>query len=304
MKENDCFDNVLKSSINDSASNVKASRDIFNEAWNKKEQEVSNRNYFHMQHMKKAALIAACCAIFFLGGAFALFPDVKTVAQGALKTFFVLDKSGNVVEKSEDENVPAVAYGEPIVDENRNEMEKRFGFTINVPEKVGEYSIRKVDNRSTCIIGITTAFDVKYEDVDSITDKLGKAMKDDTAFEELKDYNVTRTISLPYVDNEGHKFNIYLSKYSGKIRNDVYKEINIEDIKCSLLKGTQAKYDKKRINDSVSETDITKKPSIEEVNSICWNCKDVEYVMHIGEESQTDAAIEFAKEYIKVLKQQ
>ena len=103
MKDKDYFDNVLKSVIDDSVSNIEASRDIFNEAWNKKEREMSKRKYFNMQFMKKVALIPACCAVLTLGGVFTFSPGAKVAAQEVFKTIFLPDKSGDIVEKSEDE---------------------------------------------------------------------------------------------------------------------------------------------------------------------------------------------------------
>ena len=48
MKDKDYFDTVLKSVIEDSTSDIEASRDIFNEAWNDKEKNMSKRKYFNI----------------------------------------------------------------------------------------------------------------------------------------------------------------------------------------------------------------------------------------------------------------
>ena len=111
MKDKDYFDNVLKSVIDDSVSNIETSRDIFNEAWNKKEKEMSKRKYFNMQYMKKAVLVPACCAALALVGVFTFSPGARVAAQEVLKTIFVPDKSGNIVEKSEDTEIPVYVGG-------------------------------------------------------------------------------------------------------------------------------------------------------------------------------------------------
>lgn len=307
MNNKDYLDDVLKSVINDSVSNIETSRDIFNEAWNKKEKEMSKRKYFSMEYIKKVALVPACCVAFALIGVFTFSPGARVAAQEVLRTIFILDKSGNIVEKAEDQVVDPDynVGGVMITDENKAEMEKKLGFSFNFPEKIGEYSTESVKDYSIPpIVGIS-AKDMKYKDEEELREKFMKAIEDDKTFEELsKDYNIKRNISSSYVDNQGHKFYLYLSKYSEDSKMNFVKDVNINNIKCRILEKTMAQYDMKKGDDFLS-TDMTKEPtSVDKVYYMEWNYDGVDYRIYIGKNSSNiDAAVEFAKEYIKILKE-
>ncbi len=309
MNKNNKLDSLIKSAMDDSANNIKASKDIFNDAWNKKEQGVTNMSYFKIKNIKRAALITACCAAFSIVGVFTISPEVRAATKEALRTIFVLDKSDNdakVVKKSEDEiieqhNIGGVA----ITDSNKNEMERSFGFTFNLPKKIGEYSTENFKNYFIPPIAGISVYDIKYSDLQDMKDKFMKAIDDDKTFEELKDYNMERYVcSSSYVDNQGHEFDIYLSKYSPNSKMNLVKEVNIDNIKCRVVEKLCPEYNKK-INGNYMECDMTKEPtSVDKNYYIKWNYDDIKYSIYIGENSPDfDAAIQFAEDYIKILKQ-
>jgi len=307
MKDKDYFDNVLKSVIDDSVSDIETSRDIFNEAWNKKAKEMNKRKYFNMQFMKRAALVPACCAVITLGGVFTFSPGARAAAQDVLKSIFVLDKSGDIVEQSEDEVDPKYNIGGILItDKNNNETEQKFGFTFNLPEKIGNYSIEKAGKQPFTLAGIT-ANGVKYKDDENLNlkEKFMKAIEDDETFKELnKDYKIERFISSGYEDNQEHHFIVYLLKHSEDLKLDLVKEVNVDNIKCRVLEKTHGEYATKESGGFRSH-DMTKKPSsIDKVYYMEWNYDGVSYSIYIGKNSSDiDVAIQFAEDYIKILKQ-
>ncbi|WP_252236641.1 hypothetical protein [Clostridium sp. CH2] len=309
MNKNNKLDSLIKSAIDDSANDIKASRDIFNDAWNKKEQGVTNMSYFKIKNIKRAALITACCAAFSIVGVFTISPEVRAAAQEVFRTIFIPDESGNIVEKSEDEKVP-IAFGSvPITDENKEDMERRIGFKINLPEKIGNYSYEKIEDYVREPGVVIMADGVKYKDSGEVSNKLKKAIDDEQTFDELsKDYELTIIPGSTYADNQEHKFRLTLFKYnenSKKHNEDGKREINIADVKCRISQGTNVKYNVKENSDGEGVTDLENKPTaVDERYDMEWNYDGVRYCLYIGNDSSyADAAIQFAEDYIKILKQ-
>lgn len=222
MKDKGYLDKVIKSAVDDSIFNIKASRDIFNEAWNNKEKEMGKKKYFSIKNIRKEVLVPVCCVLFAIVGVFTFSPGARAAAQEALKTIFLLDKSGNIVEKSEDEAVDDVTVGGfEITDKNKNEIEGKFGFEFNFPERVGNFSITEIAGYPVSPSAIMTVKDLKYKDEENSLDKFRKAVGDDKIFNELsKEYKIKRNICESYEDSEKHKFFIYLSKFSEDSENE------------------------------------------------------------------------------------
>ena len=306
MKDKDYFDTVLKSVIEDSTSDIEASRDIFNEAWNDKEKNMSKRKYSNMRYIRKVVLVPACFISLVFIGTFTFSPGARAVAKEVLKTIFLLDKSGHIEEKPENTEIVLSFGPAPITNENKGDMERRLGFKVNLPEKIGDYIL----GRHFYAPGVTiVAGGVKYNEQDKILVKLKKAIQDDKIFEALeKDYNMSREVTSIYVDNQGHEFNIYLDKDIGKPLKDdrdVIKELNINDTECIILQSNSVNYNLKENDDGVPINDMEHKPiSTEERYDMYWKYDGVSYYLNIGKKtSDIDAATEFAKDYIKILKQ-
>ncbi|OPJ63518.1 hypothetical protein [Clostridium chromiireducens] len=303
MKDKDYLGKVIKYAINDSIFDIKASRDIFNEAWNNKEKEMRKRKYFSIKNTRKEVLVPVCCVLFAIVGVFTFSPGARAAAQEALKTIFLPDNSGNIVEKSEDTEVPVVEGPVFITNDNREAMERRLGFKVNLPEKIGEYTYDKVDDYVFSPMVTIMAKDVKYKDAKEIQEKLKRSIDDDKAFEELeKDYKLSRIVSASYEDDKGHKFQVIPIKREPK-RTDakVITEVNIDGINCMVTQDVKFNYGEKENG----ETDLEHKPiSSEENYWMDWNYDGIDYGLAIGNDAPNiDAAIDFAREYIKVLKQ-
>ncbi|WP_241395527.1 hypothetical protein [Clostridium beijerinckii] len=220
-----------------------------------------------------------------------------------MKTIFLLDKSGNIIEKSEDEAVDDVTVGGfEITDKNKNEIEGKFGFEFNFPKKVGNFSITEIAGYPVSPVAMMTVKDLKYKDEENSLDKFRKAVGDDQIFNELsKDYKIIRNICESYEDSEKHKFFIYLSKFSEDSEMNSVKETTIDNIKCRVLEENRAKYERSENGD-----DVTKKPiSVNKIYYMVWDYNGVSYRIYIGENSaDIDVATQFAKDYIKILKQE
>jgi hypothetical protein len=307
MKNKDYFDKVIESVIDDSVSNIEVSRDIFNEAWNKREKEMSKSKYFYIQNVKKVALVSACCILIVFGGLFSFSPGVRVAAQEVLKTIFYPDKAGNVVEKSQDTEIPVYGPSIPITDENKTDIEKRFGFKFDLPEKFGQYAYAKEDDEVKMPDASIRVENVKYKDVDSIVQKLIKAVYEDKYFKELsKKYKLTGNVDSKYIDNQGHEFVLTLVKENDDPKNydeNIEQEITIHDIACKITKVTQPKYNMKEIEKGISRTDMESKPVDTIINyNLNWKYDGVEYYVSVGKDlSNLDEVKQFAEEYINIL---
>jgi hypothetical protein len=307
MKNNDYFDKVIESVIDDSVSNMEISRDIFSEAWDKSEKKIRRSKYYYIQNIKKTALVSACCVTIVFGGLFSFSPGVRVAAQEVLKTIFYPDKSGNVVEKSQDTEIPVYGPSIPITDENKSDIEKRFGFKINLPDKFGEYTYAEEEGEIKMPAAGIRADNVKYKDVDSIAKKLMKAVYEDKYFKELsKKYKLTGNVNSKYIDNQGHEFTLTLMKENSDSKNydeDIEQELTIHDIPCKITKVQQPKYNMKEIEKGITRTDMESKPVDTIINyNLNWKYDGVEYYVSVGKDlSNLDEVKQFTEEYINVL---
>lgn len=308
MKNKYYLDNVLKSIIDDNLSNIEISRDVFTESWNRKESGMSKKRYSNIKNTKKTVLVSVCCVALAISGIFTFFPGARVAAQDALKTIFVRDKSGNVVEKPEDTEVWFGVGDKVLTEKNKVDMERKLGFKVNLPGEIGKYTY-KSDDSFALAPRVEVCARVKYKDEDKIKDKLKKALDDDKVFEELKkDYELESEASSSYVDDQGHKFRITLSKdveAPQKNVQDNIKEVNIDNTECIILQDKKFNYGLKMYDDGSVGNDIEHKPiSSEEQYIMFWTYNGVNYYLDIGKNSSDiDAAIEFATDYIRILQQ-
>lgn len=260
-------------------------------------------------NIKKLALVPACCAALVLCGVFTFLPGARVAAEQVLKTIFYPDKSGNIVEKSEDTEIPMYGGYIPITEENKSDIERKFGININLPEEFGEYTYLKKDDKTITPHARIKADNVKYKDIDSVLNKLTKAVYDDKVFKELsKKYKLTGYVDSKYIDNQGNQFTLSFMKKNEELKDDnedIEQELIIDDITCKITKVTQPKYNMKEIEKGVSRTDMESKPVENIINYILnWKYDGVEYYISIGNDlSNIDAVKQFAADYIKVLEQ-
>ncbi|WP_459479970.1 hypothetical protein [Clostridium saccharoperbutylacetonicum] len=307
MRNNDNLDNVIKSAIDDNIAYIEPSRDIFNEAWNKKEKEMCKREKFNIKHMKKVALVPACLITLSILGVFTFSPGARVAAEEILKTIFYPDKYGNVVEKSQETKVPVYSSPIPIDDENKSDIERRFGFNFNLPEKFGKYIYSKENDEVRMPYARIRVENVKYKDMDSIIHELIKALHEDKAYKELsKKYELTGNVDSKYTDGQGNEFWLTLMKENEASKDDnenIEQEITIDKIVCKIIKESQPEYNMKEVGNGVSRTDMESKP-VDMVTkyNMEWEYDGVKYYIYVGKDlSKINEIKEFVSEYIKVL---
>lgn len=306
MDNDDQLDKTLKSAIDDSLSNIEASKDIFSEAWSKKDKIESKRSCFSIYYKKKVVASFACFIVVIFLGVFVFSPETRVAAQEVLKKIFLLDKQDKVVERTEEQKLPVIYGGKEITAGNKMEIEKDLGFKINLPEKIDGFSVEKVDSSEEKPMVAIEAFNVKYKDAENVLEKLRKSLNSNKFFEALnKEYKIEGFVNSTYMDNKGHKFRVTLFKLSGKLKKgNVIKKINIDNIECVIYNGKNSNYHVKKTDDGYGETDMTKKPiSVDNSYDMEWNYRGVSYCIYIGKNSSDiNFAIQFAKDYIKILK--
>lgn len=85
MKDKGYLDKVIKSAIDDSIFNIKASRDIFNEAWNNKEKEMGKKKYFGIKNIRKEVLVPNMLCIICYCWCFYIFARSKGCCAGSIE---------------------------------------------------------------------------------------------------------------------------------------------------------------------------------------------------------------------------
>lgn len=303
MMGNNYYDDILRNEIKANMEEIKADRDLFNEAWRKK--ELSERKYerrnFNMRKVKVVALALGLCIS--LGViSFGVSPKVRATVS----SLFNIDKYGNVVEESlEDEGY--INSSIHLDDDNKEQIENLIGFKINHPERVGKYIIN--GNNGQAYVSVTG---VKNKDIYSVEESIRSADNYIELKEELsKDYDVKFNIFAIYIDTSSTEDNKLITigqKVGNKVTlsdRSTEKEVkNIDGIECTVYdyitdEGNKVvtKNDEGLIT-SIN-TDMTKKPYAVKKSGLSFSYNG--YVYDIKGDSIEDE-IQFAKEYIKTLK--
>lgn len=303
------FDNMLKSCLNIEKCNFTSSKDIFDEAWVKRNKIISNNEKTIKYCWRKVALTYVCCTFVFFVAVVCISSSGKNMAYAAynsLRSIFVLDKSQGdykIVSKSENEMLHHETIGGiQINDLNRSKLEKSIGFKLNFPEKVGEdFKICRIPS-----IGITV-YDIRLMNLEGERDKFIKSVEDNELFEKLnKRYEMKKFALVEYSDAESNNFILHLADGKEKTMSNskTIKEINIEGINCTVIEKVSAVYEK-RYEDGFYCDDYTQKPgNTIKSKYIFWNYNGVSYGITGSENFNTDRGIKFAAEYIKTLKLQ
>lgn len=306
MYERNFLDSIIKSSLKVKTYSIEPSKDIFEEAWKNKDNNVKKISI--IKTTRTVAVIATCFIIFSFSAIIAFSSTGKTLADEAYKkvrTIFIVEKVGDeykVVEKLEDaeQNYWNIG-GVEITNANKEELENKIGFKFYLPEKVSEDFINGHSS-----IGMTV-YGIKIKDSEAFRDKFYKAITDDTAFQQLNKFKKERFVSAEYCNTYGGVFYLYMSNNKERLDykgDKVIKELDIENVKCRIVEKMSAEYP--IINDGkwVSD-DVTQKPKkINKLNYVIWNYNGVNYSVTTLGNFEYDKAINFIQGYIKGLKQQ
>jgi hypothetical protein len=296
------FCDNLNVNLNISNYYIKPSRDIFEEAWLKRDDKVKNKILFRMKNKIKIAAITVCIMAFCFSALLIIVPDSRTFAVNTIKSIFVLEKVDNnykVVEKADNVPLDYVNIGGINVDKyNKKLVEKRLGFSFYLPEKIGQ----TIKLNFLPQLGIV-AYKIKVGDIAVSTDKLMKAVKNDTIFKELTNSKVKFYIGGIYSDLKHNTYYLSISKDNREINKTIISVRTIENVKCKVAEVQLAVYPTIRNGRYISD-DLSKKP-IKTIKAryLLWNFKGINYKVTSPQENlKLENLSNFSKEYIKLLK--
>lgn len=306
MNENEKFDNVIKNTLSYRASKAEKTRDIFECAWNNNRNEERKMKY-KMLNMKKS-IIAAALGIAIIGTSASFAPEVRA----AVKTFFNIDGNGKIIEETETDE-GGLSTTLKLNEKNKEVMEKFLGFKITYPEEIGKY----YNGTDKAIPGVSIG-NIKHKDEGKIYNELKDSKDYKKTFDELsKNYkNITFKfyVLTQYIDDESdYIFGVDKCYNTEKLDLDSKETFDIEGIKCGIYTSKGPKYNvkvTKRADGSICgiEDITTQKPNgIRENSYIKFSYGDIIYTISGGAKTVTgevvdNNTIEFAKEYIKYLK--
>lgn len=310
-KRND-IDDAIKSTLDKNTSDIKASRNIFNEAWSRKDEKTLENNHFTIRQIARVSIVTACLIIFVFTTMVMVSPKARSIAieaYNSLRTIFVVENVDGqyvTVEKSEDikyefENLGSVS----IDDEQKPYFEDIFGFRFHFPKKIGEYNSRSFYPKA----GITV-YNVKLRDIERNRDKFSQAIGNEQLYSQLSDFDMRRWVYTTYTDKNGKGFNLYMAKHTDKYFTSdkkVIKKFDIDGVGFEIVESTRAMYPWKKQGDWRYE-DMTKEPEkIIKLYYLVWDYDGVRYsITPAGipgvDEFHEEKAIRFAKSYIESLR--
>lgn len=305
MDKSNTFDRELKSKINIKAYHIKPSKDIFEEAWNRKDGVVQKPISFFNNPIFRKAAISFCSLIIILAALISISPEVRSFASNAyenLRTIFVIKKYGNeyVVEKElENQHKINMNYGGVrINDSNKDYFKYRLGFSYYYPETVS----KEFQRRDDLLVGIKVR-DITLRESEIIQAKVIRSLEDESNLQDLKNYTMEMFITTSYSNSKRDIFYISSSKYESKNKSnnsEVIKSFSVEGVECRIIEAPDARYSDIRL------ANLTEKPEkIVNIKYFQWEYNSVKYqlVSHY-DDYDIDDAISFIEAYIKALKQQ
>ncbi|WP_055669569.1 hypothetical protein [Desnuesiella massiliensis] len=305
MDKSNAFDRELKSKINITSYHIKPSKDIFEEAWNRKDGVVQKPISFFYKPIFRKTAISFCSLIIILAALISISPEVRSFASNAyedLRTIFIIKKSGNeyVVEKAlENQNKTDVNYGGiSINDSNKEYFKYRLGFSYYYPETIS----KEFQRRDDPLAGVTVR-DITLKESELILSKVIKSLEDESYLPILKNYTMDMFITASYSNSKRDIFYLSSSKYEPKHKpnnSEVIKTFSLDGIECKVIEAPAARYSDIRL------ANLTEKPEkIVKVKYFQWEYNSINYSMVSGyDDYDINDAISFIEAYIKALKEQ
>lgn len=305
------LDDIIKSTLNRNSSNVKASRNIFNEAWIRKNEKSIENNKFTIRPIARVSIVTACLITFIFTTMLVASPNARSIAievYNSLRTIFVVEKVGEeyvAIEKSEDIKYEFENLGSVTIDDaKRPHFEDMLGFKFHFPKKIEQY-----DNRQFYPSAGITIYNVKLRDIERFRDKFLEAIGDEQTYSKLSDFNMRRWVCSKYTDQMGKGFSFYMGKHIPKYFGSnmkVIKKFDIDGVDCEIIESTRAMHPWKSEGDYRFE-DMTGEPEeIIKLYYLVWDYDGIRYsITPAGnpgiEEFDEERAIRFAKSYIESL---
>ncbi len=232
---------------------------------------------FNRTNSLKSAVSFMCGLIIFCILSLVIFPEARVFASNTIntiKTIFIVNGT-NVVEVGQDEPVLNDGYNSGMsLNLSDSEISEKVGYNVVIPSTLSD-DFNLFSKQIVLHLGTR----ISYETNERIRAICAKATLDDNEFENLKEYNPTRSLFGFYSNPEGE---IYLTvsksvdKYNGYVESlkkseQNYKEIKIGDLDGFWLETKKAVY---------PNGDMTQKPSeIINTYNVYWVSKDLLYSM-------------------------
>lgn len=312
MFKNKAFDDNFKIKANISQYHLEPSRNIFQEAWLKKDEKIIHRSFLFNRSAVKIALIATCFMFISLGAILAYNPSARALAAEAydnIRTIFSVEKTSEgykVVEETEDRAIFYDNIGGIIVSEdNKAKLEKRLEFSIFYPENLGE-EFHRTEAPTACI----QVLNLKLKEMENLKDPLFvEALTSDKIFKALSKYQMRPFVYAGYSYKNDIRYILYIGKIVSQSANpsktSVAKEIYIDDITYKIVEVPKAVYPLKE-NGYWPIEDITQKPKeITTWKYINWDYEGLSYSITLPDDIEkfnSNTAIKLAQEYMKSLK--
>lgn len=313
MDKRDPFDDNLKSVVNIKNYNIEPSKNIFEEAWCKKDIYTVDNKFSIIKPVRKIAIATVFSFILLFSSILVISPKARTFAletYNNIRTIFVMETSGDeskIVEKSEDVPIKCENIGSrPVTEANKVKLEEKLGFSFFFPK-----TLEKNFKLESEPFAMVTVYDIKLADLEELRGEFLKLIDGTSTSKKINNYKTSFSVGATYSDGKDNKYNIYSSKsqndsiYDDTTKVTVINEIDIENIQCKLVEILRPLYPTE-VNGTWFYEDVTQKPrDVIKTNYITWQYNDISYSVTNSNPNKVldiDNATSFLKDYIKYLK--
>ncbi|HEX2925866.1 MAG TPA: hypothetical protein VHP38_06360 [Ruminiclostridium sp.] len=295
MKNNSQLDSFIKKEFSDRANEaVLAENGLQNILVQMKSRKKKGKNYAGVGRCAAVACIALAVTasiLFFSSDARAMALDVIN----NIKTVFILDSNGKVIEKPANEVLinPAVSRMTQLSDE---ELSKKSGMKVFIPQTFFEDF--RLQGKSDIV-----AFNkrLSYNDYDQIKNIAFKAIDDEEAFKSLKPYKPYRSIGCLYKNGSGTALNIAVMNTSLKVskqNGSVFEvqETKVGNINAQWIGGSYTDY---------NGGEMTQKPvGKKSIHALFWTSDGVTYeiLSNNNNSLSNEKAVKIAEAFMKTQK--
>jgi hypothetical protein len=284
---NNEMDKLIKDSIDTSLNDVELRDEVFTRVLDNIGNQEKRSNYralkfpFSRLHSLKVAAGIMCAVILLSSVSLVISPNARVFAADAIqaiKTIFVYDDNGEIVEKSQNDPILGYAAG-GFTTLNDSEIGKLLGCKVVFPECLSDDFV--IGDK---FLGVSLHKPISYETSEKIKLSIQKAATEDAEFEGLKDYGATRYASAAYKNPEG-TIGIYVEKLfvdADKDNKAKKSKSNYEEIKIGSIKGIWEEYEAAeyptKTEGGITSTDLTQKPTGKTTSySVSWVSDGLQY---------------------------
>ncbi len=295
LENNQLIDNIIKRNITDTANEITVSENKIQDILLEVRKRKKEKNLY-TGFRKYAA--AAVVALVFMIVTFAASDNARAVAVEVInniKTVFIMDKDNNVIKRPANEVLinPCLTKTTDLSDK---ELSEKMGIEICIPEIF--YGDLKLQNKTEIVAFNKT---LTYETFDTIKDVAEKAISEENAFKNLREYMPYRSVGCTYVNGKGKIFNI-------AIMDTVIRVISKNDDISEVAQTKVGKINAQWIVKSFTEyngKDMTQKPlGKKTAYALFWSVNGSTYsIVSIDDKSiSMDETVKIAEAFMKTQK--